>query len=71
MKQSNGMTPISGEQRDAGFVVPLIGRTAIKEVSGFPGFPLIRAGETITPEIVERAQHMGRLYELTECTEIK
>ena len=71
MKQTNDLTPLTTtEQREAGFVVPIVGRTVHSDVIGFPGFPLIRAGETITSEIAEIAQSMGRLFELTAATRV-
>ena len=52
-----------------GYVDPIVGRIAQRDVVGYFGFSLIRAGETITPEIAERAQNMGRLFELIASTE--
>ncbi len=68
MNDLKNYTPIVSETREAGFVVPLVGRKALKDVYSFPGFPLIRAGETVTKQHVEWAQHMGRLFELTAST---
>jgi hypothetical protein len=56
-------------RREAGFIVPIIGRIVRSDVLGFPEFPLIRAGEKITVELAERAQSMGRLFELIEASE--
>ncbi len=52
-----------------GYVQPFIGRTVRRDVSGYFGFPIIRAGQTVTPEIAERAQNMARLFELIAATE--
>ena len=69
MNNSKEVAPISAGSSDAGYVVALVGRTALRDVAGFPGFPLIRSGETVTREIAERALKMGRLFELTSATE--
>lgn len=53
----------------AGFVDPIIGRTAKRDVLGYFGFPLIRRGETVTPEILDKAQRISRLFELISATE--
>lgn len=72
MKKTENMTPFAGDPREAGFVVPLIGRKVVRDVVGaFPGFPLIKEGETVTREIVERASRMGRLFELTDATGVE
>ena len=71
MSQSDNLTPIIAEPREAGFVVPLIGRKANKDIYSFPGFPLIRAGETINREHVECAQRLGCLFELTDATSLE
>jgi len=52
-----------------GHVEPIIGRVARREVKGYFGFPLIRAGQTVTHEHTERAQNLGRLFELIAATE--
>lgn len=52
-----------------GYVDPIIGRVAHREVLGYLGFPLIRAGETVTPEIFSRAHSLSRLFELQAATE--
>ncbi len=70
MKESNGLTPLPSDRREAGYLVPIIGRTVRRDVTGFRNFPLIRSGEVITAEIAERAQAMGRFYELTEATRV-
>jgi hypothetical protein len=69
MNQTENLTPITSEPREAGFVVALVGRTANKNVFSFPGFPLIRAGEKVTRQHIEWAQNIGCLFELTESTE--
>lgn len=54
-----------------GYVDPIVGRVAHREVLGYFGFPLIRKGETVTREIMERAQNLSRLFELQAATEIE
>lgn len=54
-----------------GYVDPIVGRVAHREVLGYFGFPLIRKGETVTPEILERAQNLSRLFELQAATEVE
>jgi len=62
-------TPIPRRATAAGFLAPIVGRAALREVSGYFGFPLIRKGEVVSQTIYDRAQHMGRLYELIAATE--
>ena len=52
-----------------GYVDPIVGRVAHRDVLGYFGFPLIRKGETVTREIVDRAQSGSRLFELQAATE--
>ena len=52
-----------------GYVDPIVGRVAHRDVLGYLGFPLIRQGETVTPEIFARAQNLSRLFELQAATE--
>lgn len=52
-----------------GYVDPIIGRVAHRDVLGYLGFPLIRQGETVTPEIFSRAHNLSRLFELQAATE--
>ncbi len=52
-----------------GYVEPLIGRVALHDVIGYFGFPIIKKGETVTPEIANRAQSMARLFELFKAVE--
>ena len=52
-----------------GYVDPIIGRVAHRDVLGYLGFPLIRRGETVTPEIFSRSQNLSRLFELQAATE--
>ncbi len=52
-----------------GYVDPIVGRVAHRDVLGYFGFPLIRRGETVTPEIFARAQNLSRLFELQAATE--
>ena len=54
-----------------GYIDPIVGRVAHREVLGYFGFPLIRKGETVTREILERAQNLSRLFELQAATEIE
>ena len=61
-------TPIPNQGAAAGFVAPVIGRKALKDVDGYYGFPLIRKGEVITESIYNRAQQLARLYELIAAT---
>lgn len=63
-----GGTPIPRRATYAGFLAPVVGRTALREVPGYFGFPLIKPGEVITQTIYDRAQAMGRLYELIAST---
>lgn len=53
-----------------GFAEPLIGRTAKHDVLGYFGFPLIRAGQTVTPAIFDKAMVLGRLFELIASTDV-
>jgi hypothetical protein len=66
-EQDNAALPENGEI--IGYVEPLIGRVAQRDVLGYFGFPLIRKGETVTASILERAHSLSRLYELTAATE--
>ncbi len=52
-----------------GYVDPIVGRVAHRDVLGYLGFPLIRKGETVTPEILARSQNISRLFELQAATE--
>ena len=52
-----------------GFVDPLVGRIALREVQGYFGFPLIKAGQSVTPGIIAKAESLGRLFELTAATD--
>ena len=52
-----------------GYVDPIIGRTAHREVLGYFGFPLIKKGQVVTREIADRAQNLSRLFELICATE--
>ena len=52
-----------------GYVDPIVGRVAHRDVFGYFGFPLIRKGETVTPEILARAQNVSRLFEIQAATE--
>ena len=54
-----------------GYVEPIIGRVAQRDVQAYFGFPLIKKGDTVTREIAERAQNLGRLFELVAATEEK
>ena len=52
-----------------GYVEPIIGRTARRDVHGYFGFPLIKQGEVVTPQIAARAHSLGRLFDLMAATE--
>jgi hypothetical protein len=52
-----------------GYVDPLIGRIARRDVPGYFGFPLIKAGQPVTHAVLEKAQSLGRLFELTAATD--
>ena len=52
-----------------GYLEPLLGRVAKRDVQGYFGFPLIRAGQNVTAAVLEKAQSMGRLYEVIASTE--
>ena len=54
-----------------GYVDPIVGRTAHRDVLGYFGFPLIRKGQVVTREIAERAQNVSRLFELQAATEVE
>jgi len=62
-------SPLANSRLAAGFIAPILGRTALRNVNGYFNFPLIRAGETVTQGHIDRAQHLGRLYELIAATE--
>ncbi len=68
MPEIKDKVPVSATRREAGYIAPILGRKSLRDVFGFPGFPLIRAGETITEPIMEKAQAMGKLFELTAAT---
>jgi hypothetical protein len=68
MANDNGLAlPVSDEI--IGYADPIIGRVAKREVAGYFGFPLIKAGQTVTHAILDKAQSLGRLFELTEATD--
>jgi hypothetical protein len=52
-----------------GHLEPLLGRVAKRDVPGYFGFPLVRAGQTVTDSILEKAQSQGKLYEVIAATE--
>ena len=60
--------PVPKPRTAAGFVAPVVGRTALRDVDGYFGFPLIRKGEVITETIYNRAHQLARLYELIAAT---
>jgi len=66
-EQNNVALPDETEQ--IGYVEPLVGRVAQRDVQGYFGFPLIKKGEVVTPDILERAHSLSRLFELTAATE--
>jgi hypothetical protein len=52
-----------------GYVDPLVGRIARRDVPGYFGFPLIKAGQAVTSATIEKAQNLGRLFELVAATD--
>jgi len=60
--------PFALNRADPGYLAPIIGRVAMRDVIGTAGFPLIRKGDTVTPLIAETAEDMGKLYELVAAT---
>jgi hypothetical protein len=52
-----------------GHVEPLLGRVALKSVDGYFGFPLIKEGQPVTQAIINKAENVGRLFELIASTE--
>ena len=52
-----------------GYVEPIVGRIAQRDVQAYFGFSLIKKGETVTRATAERAQNLGRLFELIAATE--
>ncbi|HEY3330295.1 MAG TPA: hypothetical protein VGK19_09770 [Capsulimonadaceae bacterium] len=60
--------PIPKATTAAGFVAPVVGRIAKRDVTGYFGFTLIKKGDVITETIYARAQHMARLTELIAST---
>jgi hypothetical protein len=62
-------TPIATRTTAAGFLAPVVGRTALRDVAGYFGFSLIKQGEVVSQTVYDRAQAMGRLYELIAATE--
>ncbi|BDI31785.1 hypothetical protein CCAX7_38360 [Capsulimonas corticalis] len=61
---------LANNSEDIGFVDPIIGRTAQRDVAGYFGFPLIRKGEIVTKATAEKALNLGRLFELIAATDI-
>ena len=62
-------TSVPKQKVASGFVAPVVGRVAVRDVPAHHGFLLIRKGETITEQHMDRADRMGRLYELIASTE--
>ena len=62
-------TPITKQKTAAGFIAPYVGRIAQQDVTGPFGMTLIKSGAVITQAIADRAQHMGRLFELIAASE--
>ncbi|MGO8670341.1 MAG: hypothetical protein ACLQVD_03090 [Capsulimonadaceae bacterium] len=60
---------LPSDREFAGYVDPVIGRIARREVQGYFGFPLIKAGQPVTKSVVEKALSLGRLFELVAATE--
>lgn len=69
MADSQSTQPAPRRAIAAGFLAPVVGRTALRDVEGSFGFPLIKRGEAVTQTIYDRAQAMGRLFELISATE--
>lgn len=65
--QDNVALPDSGDV--IGYVEPIVGRVAQRDVQAYFGFLLIKRGETVTHATAERAQNLGRLFELIAATE--
>jgi hypothetical protein len=68
-RRSEGALALPERHDLSGHLEPVIGRVVQRDVQGYFGFPLIKAGQTITPTIAERAQNLGRLFELIAATE--
>lgn len=68
MSEQNNVA-LPDETEMIGYVEPLVGRIAQRDVNGYFGFPLIKKGEAVTAETVERAHSLSRLFELTAATE--
>lgn len=60
--------PIPKPSTAAGFVAPVVGRKALRDVTGYFGFTLVKKGDVITASTYERAQQMARLAELIAST---
>jgi hypothetical protein len=63
------MSPLGKNRMAAGFVSPVLGRTALRDVHGYFNFPLITKGEVVTEQHFDRAQSLGKLYELIAATD--
>ena len=61
--------PIAKPKTAAGFVAPYVGRVVHADVIGPFGMTLIKSGDTITQVVADRAQAMGRLFELIAASE--
>ncbi len=60
---------LSESQTVVGHLAPLLGRVAKVDVVGYFGFPIIRAGQSVTDAILDKAQSQGKLYEVIASTE--
>jgi len=61
--------PLPERYELSGHLAPVVGRVARRDVAGYFGFPIVKAGQIVTPSIAEKAQSMGRLFELISATE--
>lgn len=68
-KRQAGSSPAPRQTVAAGYLAPVVGRIALRDVAGYFGFSLIKKGEAVTQTIYDRAQAMGRLFELIAATE--
>jgi hypothetical protein len=62
-------SPLGKNRMAAGFVAPVLGRKALRDVNGYFNMPLIKTGQVVTEQHYDRAQALGKLYELIACTD--
>ena len=67
----SNQSPLGANRMAAGFVAPVLGRTALRDVNGYYNLPLIKKGQVVTDQHVDRAQALGKLYELIAATDPK